>query len=238
MKQDDNDRGSPVPETSSTMLRELAGGADSARWTEFVDLYTPVLVYWLNCLRNTKLPSLSPEMYDDIVQETLVSLMKLFPSGRYDRNRARFRTLLSSILRKRAVDCLRKSGYATLRFLPEEEMQCVLEAGLDARAEAAEREERRELRAELWRLIVERVFRESNYSGQTRAIFMRSVAGESMETLTREFGVERNAIYQIRTRIMKKLTEKARDLSRESSDILDMIDALEGEQGGKGDEGR
>ena len=46
----------PVPETSSTMLRELANGADSVRWTEFVDLYTPVLTYWLHLLRNGPMP--------------------------------------------------------------------------------------------------------------------------------------------------------------------------------------
>lgn len=234
---DDKNRDGPIPETSSTMLRELAGGADSARWTDFVDLYKPVLVYWLNALRNGPLPMLSRDMYDDIVQETLVSLMKLFPSRRYEKDRARFRTLLSSVLRRRAVDCLRRRGDARLSFLPDEDMLLLLESRqLSTSANAANGTADSELRAELWRLIVDRVFRESNFSGQSRAVFMRSMAGESTDSIAVEFGLDRNTIYQIRNRIMAKLTQKARALSRESGDILGMIEALESMDGGNGDD--
>lgn len=213
------------------MLRELADGADSARWTRFVDIYTPVLRYWLDCLRRGPLPSLTMAMYDDIVQETLVSMMKVFPTRRYDRNRARFRSFLSAILRKRAIDFLRQSGYAALNFMPDSEMEAVIESSLDAsaRTDASESEEFRELRLELWRLLIDRVFRESRFSGRSQAIFLRSVAGESDESLAREFGMERNAIYQTRFRIVKKLEEKARALSRGSKDIMDIIAALERE---------
>lgn len=225
-----NPRNGPVPETSSTMLRDLANGADSVRWTEFVDLYTPVLAYWLQCLRNGPLPSLSPDMFDDIIQETMVSLMKLFPQRRYDRDRARFRTLLQTILRKRALDCLEDSGNARLRFMPDEEMRFVREErsvpGFDGNEND---EESRQLRSELSRLIVDRVFRKSNFSGRSKAIFMRLAAGESVAVLSEEYGVDRNAIYQIKNRVVAKLTEKARELQRESGDILDMICALERE---------
>lgn len=238
MSMDENNLAGPVPETSSTMLRQLAEGADSMRWTDFVDLYKPVLIYWLNVLRGGPMPSLSPDMYDDIVQETLVSLMKLFPERRYKKDRARFRTLLSAVLRRRAVDCLRKSGGARLSFLPEEDMRELLDARLaDSGAARDEGGADSELRGELWRLIVERVFRESNFSGRSRAIFLRGINGESTDALAQEFGIDRNAIYQIRNRIMGKLTEKARALSRETGGILDMIDALEDmEDGGNGDD--
>jgi DNA-binding CsgD family transcriptional regulator len=91
----------------------------------------------------------------------------------------------------------------------------------------------RRLRDDLWRLIVDRVFAESNFSGRSKAIFTRNVAGESLTDLAREFGMERNAAYQLKNRIMKKLTDKARALERESGDIIDMICALEREQGEK-----
>lgn len=224
----------PVPETSSTMLRDLANGADSARWTEFVDLYTPVLVYWLNCLRNGPLPSLAPDMFDDIVQETMVSLMKLFPQRSYDRGKARFRTLLWTILRRRAMDFLSDSDRDVLRFMPEESIEGLQEIGrLDAPDPSGDDAGRR-LRDDLWRLIVDRVFAESNFSGRSKAIFTRHVAGESLTDLAREFGMDRNAAYQLKNRIMKKLTEKARALERESGDIIDMICALEREQGENG----
>ena len=223
----------PVPETSSTMLRDLAGGADSARWTEFVDLYTPVLTFWLNRLRIGPLPSLAPDMFDDIIQETMVSLMKLFPQRGYDKGKARFRTLLWTVLRRRAVDYLVDSDRDILRFMPEESITGLQETGrLDAPDPAAD-EARRRLRDDLWRLIVDRVFAESNFSGRSKAIFTRHVAGESLTDLAAEFGMDRNAVYQLKNRIMKKLSDKARALERESGDIIDMICALEREQGGK-----
>ena len=222
-----------VPETSSTMLRDLAGGADSARWTEFVDIYTPVLVYWLNCLRNGPLPSLAPDMFDDIIQETMVSLMKLFPQQSYDRGKARFRTLLWTILRRRAMDFLSDSDRDILRFMPEGSIGDLQDRGLLDAPDPAEDDASRQLRDDLWRLIVDRVFAESNFSGRSKAIFTRHVAGESLTDLAREFGMDRNAAYQLKNRIMNKLTEKAHALRRESGDIIDMICALEREQGEK-----
>lgn len=220
----------PVPETSSTMLRELANGADSVRWTEFVDLYTPVLTYWLHLLRNGPMPSLSPDMFDDIIQETMVSLMKLFPRGGYRKDIARFRTLLQTILRKRAIDYLEKARPATLKILPEDSIRFAEEEGrIPAFADAGEGEDAHRLRADFSRLLVDRVFKESNFSGRSKAIFLRLAAGEPAASLAAEYGMERNAIDQLKSRIIGKLTEKARTLQRESGDILDMICALERE---------
>lgn len=228
---------SPVPETSSTMLRELAAGADSARWTEFVDIYTPVLVYWLNCLRAGTLPSLMPDMYDDIIQETMVSMMKIFPKQNYDKNRARFRTLLWTVLRFRAIDYLIDSDRDLLRNITGDELDWMQGEGmLLTSEEPPEDESRRKLRADLWRLIVERVFAESNFSGRSKAIFMRHAAGESLSALAAEFGMDPNAVYQVKSRIMAKLTEKARALERECGDILDMVRALEQKKGEAGNE--
>lgn len=234
-----NDDSSPLnvqfPETSSALLRELATGADAARWTVFVELYTPVLHYALHCLRKGSCPSLEPEMFDDIVQETFVSLVKSFPTGAYRADRARFRTFLSAILRKRAVDFLRKSHRQTLRFLPADQLQGVLDASPDAFSApppgAPDTPERRELRSRLWSLMVDRVFRESNFSGRSRAIFLRLAAGESTDALAREYGLEKNAVYQLKARVMKALTAKARALARESGDLLDLVFALENTPG-------
>lgn len=225
----------PIPETSSTMLRQLASGADSERWADFVDLYTPILEYWLRILKRGPYPALSPDMFDDIMQETFVSLMKTLPQGGYEKSRARFRTLLQTILRHRAVDYLRKSDFAKLSFLPEEDLRKLSEADMGVpKAESSRQddEDAAQLRSDLLRLVIDRVLREANYSGRTKAIFMRAAAGESATALAGEFGIDRNAVDQLKFRIMGKIAAKVKALQKESDDILDMICAL-GCQGAK-----
>lgn len=225
-----------APDTSTALLRELATGADAARWTQFVKWYSPFLHCWLKGLKARDMPWLEPAMFDDIVQETFVSLVKIFPNGGYRRDRARFRTFLHAILRKRAVDFLRKSGNHALRFLPCDQLQGLLEASPDAFSLPLDGDddgpERRELRSRLCSLMVERVFQESNFSGQSRAVFFRLMAGESPDALAREYGLEKNAIYQLKHRVMKALAAKAQTLSRGAVDLLDLVFALEREQGG------
>lgn len=222
------------PDTSTALLRELAAGADAVRWARFVESYTPYLVCCLHGLKSRDLPGLQPSMFDDIVQETFVSLVKVFPKGGYRRDRARFRTFLHTILRKRAVDFLRKSGNHALRFLPDDQLQSALEASPEAFSlplDGDDTPERRELRSRLCSLMVERVFRESNFSGRSRAVFFRLMGGETPDALAREYGLEKNAIYQLKARVMKALTAKARALSRGAGDLLDLVFALEREEG-------
>ncbi len=226
-----------VPDTSSTMLRALADDADSLRWTKFVDLYRPVLHFWLRRLKNGPLPSLSPDLFDDIIQETFVSLMKLFPRGGYHRECAHFRTLLQTILRRRAIDCLAERNSDVLRFLPQEELVSSSEDGSFPSLDGGDGgEEARQLRAEFIRLLIDSVFRDANFSGRSKAIFRRLAAGESIETLAAEYGLDRNAIYQLKNRIISRISSKAHALQRVSGDILDMICVLErqGEENGNG----
>lgn len=224
-----------APETSTDLLRDLATGADAVRWAEFVRLYTPVMHCFLHSLSKTKMPGLSPELFDDIVQETFISLVKAFPIGGYRRDRARFRTFLFTVLSNRAADNLRRSHRQALRFVPGDQLEEVLDASPESFSApplgAPDAPEQRELRARLWSLMVERVFRESNFSGRSQAIFLRLVKGESTDVLAREYGLEKNAIYQLKARVMKALTAKARALTRESSDLLDLVFALESTQG-------
>jgi len=225
-----------VPDTSTALLRDLAAGPDARRWTEFAALYAPVLRHWLHCLRQGPLPALEEDMFDDIVQETFVSLVKVFPDGGYRRDRARFRTFLSAVLRRRAVDALRRSGRRVLRVLPSGKVEALADAAADAfPAPAADDPDGRELRARLWRFLVERVFRESRFSERSKRVFLRLAAGEPPSALAREFGLAENAVYQLKSRVLKALAAEARTLPREPADLFDLVAAFE--RGVKEDDG-
>ena len=100
------------PTTSTGLLKDLGGGADSARWTEFTRLYEPLFRYWLDGLHKT-LPALPRMLDDDIVQETLVFMMKAFPAFKYDPSRGRFRGFLYQSLRNKALKVM--ESYRLLR---------------------------------------------------------------------------------------------------------------------------
>ena len=66
-----------VPETSTTLLREISSDVENARWPEFVSRYRPMMVAYLNA----RFPYVDA---DDIVQETLIALSKALPPSRRD----------------------------------------------------------------------------------------------------------------------------------------------------------
>lgn len=57
-------------------------------------------------------------------------------------------------------------------------------------------------------------------------IFLRNIAGESLTDLAEEYNIDRNALYQQKNRIIKKIKEKAKDLKVGVNDIFSIIDKL------------
>ena len=91
-----------IPETSTTLLKDIAQDAQHARWTEFVARYRPMMEAFMR----ERFPSLEA---DDIIQETLVALCKAIPSYRYAPDeKGHFHNYLTGILRNKALRQLRK----------------------------------------------------------------------------------------------------------------------------------
>lgn len=67
-----------IPTTSKTLLRNLGEDARSARWTEFVARYRPMMEAFLAA----RFLSLASEA-EDVIQETLLVLVRALPGYRY-----------------------------------------------------------------------------------------------------------------------------------------------------------
>ena len=81
--------------------------------------------------------------------------------------------------------------------------------------------------ADLWQLLVHNVFSEGRFSGQSRSIFLRLASGQStVRQLAEEFGLEENAIYQLKKRIMTRFEEKAAALRAGGADLADLLERL------------
>ena len=95
---------SQVPATSVSLLRDIASGTENARWAEFVRIYEEPMRAFLAA----RFPSVEA---DDVLQETMIALMRVMPDYHYtpDGNR-HFRNYLVGILKHKAEDAIRRQS--------------------------------------------------------------------------------------------------------------------------------
>lgn len=219
-------RPSPVPDTSTGLLRSVSQGSSGERWPEFVARYRPVIEYYLDGMSRAD-PRLSRDLWDDIVQETFLALLTTLPEGRYDRSRGAFHSFLRGVIRNKALHALERRGIVA-EPLADDNPSALSTAMDDAVAD------RLDALADLWRLLVDRVFAEGRFSAQGKAIFLRLVSGQStVRELADEYGLEENAIHQLKHRVMARCREKADALRRGGADLSDLLEKLAREETGR-----
>ena len=212
---------SPVPETSTGLLRNVAQGPEAERWPDFVARYKPVLDYYLGGMAKTD-RRLTRDLWDDIEQETFVALLTTLPEGRYDRAKGDFHTWLRGVLRHKAQRALERRG--VVAEVPSDDAPGAPSTAEDDVAV------RLAALADLWQLLVRSVFAEARFSGQSRSIFLRLASGRStVRELAAEFGLEENAIYQLKKRVMTRFEEKAAALRAGGADLADLLEKLAAE---------
>ena len=97
------------PETSATLLRtlrEARSGVDDVAWARFVDMYGPVVHHLVRLLS----PGISDADMDDAVQDVFVKLVNILRSGAYDSAKGKFRTYLSTLVRRLLIDRYREAA--------------------------------------------------------------------------------------------------------------------------------
>ena len=93
-----------IPPTSVSLLKAIANDTAAVRWTEFWRRYEPAVRSYLN----QRYPSVEA---DDVIQETMLALMKALPEYRYTPDASgHFRSYLLGIARHKALDALRRAG--------------------------------------------------------------------------------------------------------------------------------
>lgn len=91
-----------IPVTSVSLLAALAQDPQSRRWQDLYTIYAEPMRAFLQA----KFPSLEPE---DVIQETMLALMKALPNYRYMPDaKGHFRNYLTGIVKHKAMDALAK----------------------------------------------------------------------------------------------------------------------------------
>ena len=186
-------------ETTDTLLKGLAEGNQN-RWARFYRDYAPLIE------RTLTKHGISREDAEESIQETLVDLVKIMLSYKYDKARnGAFHSLLFKIAQNKAVDRMRKAKadadkiarFAAEPILPAEE----------------------DWRLETFNIALRRVFADPAIGETSKIAFRRHVQqGENAETVAADLGITVNNLYQIKSRIKKRIAEEIRFIRENSPD--------------------
>ena len=188
-----------IPTTSTTLLRDIAEDPANARGAEFAARYRPMMEAFMR----ERFPSVDA---DDVIQETLIALIKAFPVYHYSpEEKGHFRNYLTGILRNKALKSLRDERRQTeivaeLRGVPTRR------DGRAASPLAAVDEQ--SWRESIFEIALQQLFADGAIADRTKQVFRRvAVNGEKPDDVAVSFGIERNAVDQMKARMMTRLRE-------------------------------
>ena len=184
-----------IPKTSTTLLNELACDTQHARWGEFVARYRPMMLSFMQ----ERFPSLEAE---EIIQDTLIALIEIFPVYHYSpEEKGSFHNYLTGILRNKALRQIQREN-RRLANLQDYAKEAKATAGNDARPNADSAQKAR------FEIALRQLLADDTVHARTREVFRRvAVNGEKPDAVASDFGITRNAVDQMKNRMMSRLRE-------------------------------
>ena len=189
---------SMFPPTSLTLLQKLAvevTGGNETSWVRFFNLYTPAIRRFVEWNDHVHDP-------DDVVQDVYLKLVEIIRSGKYDPDKARFRTFLALLIRRQLITLYRQDqvrhaadrcsidDLAEELSVPSEQRDQIDLSWAKAKHEAA----------------VEHVLTKVAMKQQSRDIYRAYVLEDrSVEDVSAEFGVSADIVYKVKNRVNKMI---------------------------------
>ena len=186
------------PPTSLTLLHKLAvevTGGNEAAWVRFFDLYTPAIRRFVEWNDHVHDP-------DDVVQEVYLKLVEIIRAGKYNPDKARFRTFLALLIRRQLITLYRQDQ---ARHVAD---RCSID---DLTEELSVPSDQREKIDLSWakakhEAAVEHVLTKVAMKAQSRDIYRAYVIEErSVEDVAATFGVTPDIIYKVKNRVNKMI---------------------------------
>ncbi len=202
-----------IPTTSKTLLDEIEADARSPRWAEFVARYRPMMRAFLAA----RFPSLAQEA-DDLVQETLVALLRALPDYRHvPGEQGAFHNYLTGILRNKAASLLRRRTAAEALFARAADDSAAAPSPPSADEATAARDEAA-WRDAVLQIALRQLLADDSVQERTKQVFVRvAVRGESPASVAEAFGIDRNAVDQMKSRTLRRLRDLVAALDAEAS---------------------
>lgn len=156
--------------------------------------YRPMMQAYMQ----SSFPSLEAE---DIIQDTLVALIEIFPVYHYSpEEKGSFHNYLTGILRNKALRHIQteKRRLDAVRLFSKEPR-------IDTGAHPEPSEDRHR---DMFEIALRQLLSDDSVHARTREVFRRvAVNGEKPEAVAADFGITRNAVDQMKSRMMSRLRE-------------------------------
>lgn len=198
-------------DTNETLLERVKSMDAHGAWQEFYK------AYWSAILRYARKLGLNQHQAEEVLQETMVTLMRQLPGFTYDRGKGRFRNFLLTIVHRKSLAALRRAkGVPDVSLDSEdpwgrESLHDILPAAA-SRADETEAEHRwREVIMEdaLARLATNPALGDGTYAAFRAYV----IEGRPAPEVALAHGLRENALYQIKNRLLRRLrTDVARRL--------------------------
>ncbi len=186
------------PPTSMTLLQKLAvevTGGNEASWVRFFNLYTPAIRRFVEWNDHVHDP-------DDVVQEVYLKLVEIIRSGKYDSDKARFRTFLALLIRRQLITLYRQDQ---ARHVAD---RCSIDDLTEELSVPSEQQEQVDLS---WakakhEAAVEHVLTKVAMKQQSREIYRAYVIeNRPIDEVSATFGVSPEIIYKVKNRVNKMI---------------------------------
>ena len=200
---------SSFPTTSTTLLANLAereSGIDQAEWNRFFSLYYPVMVEFARARG-------AGDDSEDVVQEVLADLVKVFQTGRYARGKGRFKSYLATMLRNELISRFRRmQTRARILDAPQSDKARTPAAPLPAPPATPSGDDMPTWNLARHRAAVEHVLTRTAISEQSRQIYRELLTtGDSCAKVARRMNLSAATVRQVKSRVSRMIAafEKA-----------------------------
>lgn len=188
-----------IPVTSVSLIKAIAADAQSVRWTEFYRTYERPMRGFLA----SRYPSLEA---DDILQETMLALMKSLPGYRYVPDVAgHFHNYLMGIVKHKAMDALAKRSSESAR---------TERLAADPTVNVPPDSDESAWRRSMFEVALQQLLADESVSARNREVFRAvAVLHQKPDAVAADFGIKRNLVDQIKNRMIAKLTDLVKALT-------------------------
>jgi RNA polymerase sigma-70 factor (ECF subfamily) len=188
--------------TRKTLIMRARDKSDEHAWDDFVNYYKDFIQMVLAKM------GLSGSECDDLTQETLISLWEKLPELNYNKEKAKFRTWLSRVIKNKAIDYFRKiSTQNKLKQNYSKEQEAQLES--DETDEMIQQE----WEIHLIKLALNRI--SSRFSENSLKTFELAMEGLDDHEIAKKLNQQPNTINKLKNRIKKRLIQEVESLTQE-----------------------